>query len=186
MTKEPIDVRAMFPEIERISDPALAEAVVAVWERLWAESPYESYDDVRVSTSIDYPQLKHCRATLLGALALADVWEQVHGAVLDRDVVIAAALLMDASKMVESQPDPAKGVMHSELGRALPHAVYAAHLALGAGISLAVVHVILSHSPNGGKAPNTLEAELLHWVDQADIAGFGFDIWRRKVVHYQP
>jgi hypothetical protein len=187
MVKQRIDVAGLFPEITMISDPGLASAVVDIWTAMWEQSRYESIEDVPVSASIAYPQIKHCRATLLGALALASVWEEVHDVTLDRDVIIAGALLMDASKMVETTPHPDKGsATYSELGRALPHAAYSAHLALAAGVPLTVVHVILSHSPNGGKAPNSREAELLHWVDQADIAGFGFEIWKRKVVHYQP
>jgi hypothetical protein len=186
MSKEQIDVHAIFPELDLISDPSLRTAVVEVWEHIWGMSDYERVEDVPVSLKIDYPQIKHCQGIVRGAMALAPVWEEVHGVRFDRDVLIAAALLMDVSKFVENRPRPEGGSEQTELGRALPHAVYAAHLALEKGLPLSIVHVLTSHSPNGGKAPNTPEAHLLDWVDQADISAFGFDIWTRKVMHYQP
>ena len=186
MGKEQIDVRALFPELDLISDASLRDAVVEIWEEMWAQSEYERLVDVRVSLKIDYPQIRHCQGIVRGAVALAPVWEEVHGVRFDHDVLVAAALLMDVSKLVEAKPKPGGGSEQTDLGRALPHAVYAAHLALQKGLPLSIVHVLTAHSPNGGKAPNTPEAHLLDWVDQADISAFGFDIWRRKVVHYQP
>jgi hypothetical protein len=186
VSKEAINVRALFPELELIGDAALKDSVIEIWEEIWALSEYERLEDVRVSLKIDYPQIKHCQGIVRGAVALAPVWEQVHGVHFDRDVLVAAALLMDVSKLVETKPKSGGGNEQTELGRALPHAVYAAHLALQKGLPLSIVHVLTAHSPNGGKAPNTPEAHLLDWIDQADISAFGFDIWRRKVVHYQP
>jgi hypothetical protein len=186
MTKEQIDVRALFPEVDRISDSDLRQAVIDIWLQLWEMCEYERLDDVRVSLKIDYPQIKHCQGIVRGAIALADVWEGLHGVHFDRDVLIAGALLMDVSKLVENRPGPDGSAAQTEIGRALPHAVYAAHVALQKGIPLSIVHILTAHSPNGGKAPNAPEAHLLDAVDQADINAFGFDIWRRKVVHYQP
>ncbi len=185
-TKESLDVRELFPELDLIGDEQLRDAVVAVWEELWDQSPYVRLADVPTSTKILYPQVKHCQGIVKGALALADVWEQVHGTVLDRDVLVAAALLMDVSKLVETELDLDARPVATAIGRALPHAVYGAHVALAHGVPLAVVHVMAAHSPNGGKSPGSLEAHLLDWVDQADISGFGYDIWSRRVLHYQP
>ncbi|MPZ28335.1 MAG: HD domain-containing protein [Micromonosporaceae bacterium] len=184
--KEAIDVPALFPELSRLRDPELKRQVVEIWQELWAMSSYQKLTDVPVSVKIDYPQVRHCRGVLTGALALADAWEPVHDVRLDRDVLIAGALLIDVSKLVETHRGPDGTAGYTELGRRLPHATYAAHLALAKGVRLDVVHCILSHSPSGGKAPQTPEAQLLDWLDQADISGFGFDIWSRKVVHYQP
>lgn len=184
--KQELDLAALFPELALIGDEGLRRAVVAVWEELWAASAYERLEEVPTSTKISYPQVKHCQGIVKGALALAAVWEEVHGTTLDRDVLVAAALLMDVSKLVETEPGPDGRPVASEVGRALPHAVYGAHVALAHGVPLAVAHVMTAHSPNGGKSPGSLEAHLLDWVDQADISGFGFDIWSRRVLHFQP
>lgn len=184
--KEELDLAVLFPELQLIVDADLRAAVAAVWNELWAQSSYDRLEDVPTSTKIPYPQVKHCQGIAKGALALAEVWEGVHGVVVDRDVLIAGALLMDVSKLVETEPGPEGRPVPTAIGRALPHAVYGAHVALGFGVPLAVVHIMTAHSPNGGKSPASLEAHLLDWVDQADISGFGHDIWARRVVHYQP
>lgn len=184
--KERIDVAALFPELALIADAGLRAAVVEIWDELWAMSEYDRLLDVPVSVKIDYPQLKHAQGVAAGAVAVADAWERVHGIRFDRDVLIAGALLIDVSKLVETRRGPDGKATYTELGRALPHATYAAHAALRRGVRLDVIHCILSHSPNGGKAPHSVEAQLLDWLDQADISAFGFDIWTRKVMHYQP
>lgn len=184
--KETLNLVEVFPELELIADADLRAAVGAVWQELWAQSPYDCLEDVPTSTKIQYPQVKHLRGIVKGALALAAVWEEVHGAVIDRDVLIAGALLMDVSKLVETEPGPDGRPVPTTIGRALPHAVYGAHVALACGVPLAVVHIMTAHSPNGGKSPMGIEAHLLDWVDQADISAFGHDIWTRRVVHYQP
>ena len=186
MAKETLDLDALFPELALLSDPGLRQAVVEIWHELWERSEYERLLDVPVSTKIEYPQLKHAQGVVAAAVAVADVWERVHGISIDRDVLIAGALLIDVSKMVETRRGPDGKATYTELGKALPHATYAAHAALNRGVRMDVVHCILSHSPNGGKAPHTVEAQILDWLDQADISAFGFDIWTRKVTHYQP
>ena len=184
--KPPLDVEGLFPEIRQIGDTRLREAIVIIWQEFWQLSDFTELEAVPVSTKIDYPQIRHCQGILKAALAVAPVWEQVHGARFDRDVLIAGALLMDVSKLVEARPGKASKVEQTEIGKALPHAFYAAHRALALGVPLAVVHIITSHSPNGGKAPATPECHLLDWIDQADISAFGHHIWARKVHHYQP
>lgn len=184
--KEKLDLPALFPELDAISDPALRSAVVDIWEDLWARSDYDRLSDVPVSVKIDYPQVKHAQGVAAAALAVVDVWERVHGVRIDRDVLIAGALLIDVSKLVETRRSEDGGIGYTELGKSLPHATFAAHAALERGVRLDVIHCILSHSPNGGKAPNTVEAQILDWLDQADISAFGFHIWARKVTHYQP
>lgn len=186
MSKQPLDVRRLFPEVDWISDAGLRDKIVHLWQDLWRESSYQSIEDVPVAANIHYSQLKHCQGILRAAIAAARAWEEVHGVAYNMDHLIAGALLMDVSKLVEIQPDRDGSAVASEIGRLLPHAFYAAHRALEVGVPLPIVHIMTAHSPNGGKSPVTPEALLLHWIDQADIAAFGHDIWSRKVVHYQP
>ena len=113
------------------------------------------------------------------------MWEELYQCAIDRDVLIAGALLMDVSKLVETRPGK-DGPERTEIGTSLPHAIYSAHLALQLGVPLSVVHIITAHSPNGGKAPVTLECQILDWIDQADISAAGFQIWSRRVDHFQP
>jgi hypothetical protein len=186
MVKEqlvPAKLRELFPEIDLITDQELADAVTTIWVELWEMSEFERLEHVPATSDVQYPQIKHCQGTLRVALAAASVWEEIHGAKFDRDVLIAGALLMDVSKMVELRPAAAGGVEYTDIGKALPHASYAAHLALHLGVPLPVVHIIQTHSRNSGKPPNTPECRLLDWIDQADVAVFAGERWRRQVTH---
>lgn len=182
MAKNPLDVVALFPEIDLIEDEALKGKVIDAWRRLWQESGFEKIEDVPVMPSLPYPHLKHQQAYLKCIVAVAGIFHAVHGTDYQMDYLIAGAALADASKLVEYQRE-GEGYGLTELGRTLPHAAYGAHLALEMGLPLPVVHMIATHSPNSGMAPSTPEAQLLHWLDQADIVGFGYDAWKRIVIH---
>lgn len=183
--KESIDLDALFPELGQIKDVSLRGAIHEIWARLWSESAWDRLDDVPVSLKIPYPQRKHAQGVVRVALAAAPIWEDLYGCTIDRDTLIAGALLMDVSKLVESRPSP-NGPERTNIGKSLPHATYCAYLALQLGVPLGVIHIITAHSPNGGKAPATLECQILDWIDQADISAAGYEIWSRRVDHFQP
>ncbi|MFN8535412.1 MAG: HD domain-containing protein [Dehalococcoidia bacterium] len=185
MAKPPLDLPALFPEICRIADPAIRDGVEQVWQRLWQESAFERLEDVPVSPGrIPVSQYGHFRAVPKLVVACAEIWRDVHGTAINLDVLIAAALLVDVAKIVENEPKDGGPPGKSALGKRLPHGLYAAHVALEVGLPLDVIHIIMSHSPNSGKAPDSLEGQLIHWLDQADVAALGFDIWKREVVHH--
>lgn len=175
----------IVPEIDQIGDVALRDAVVAIWDRVCEESPWDDIEGVPVSMKIRYPQVRHTQGVVRGVLALADVWREVHGVEVDRDHLIAAAVLIDVGKLVEMAPTP-DGVERTPLGNLLSHASYVLHLGLLHEVPLEVLHIVATHSPNGGKEPATLEAKLIDRVDQADLDAFCPDVWTRRVVHYQP
>lgn len=183
MVERTLEVADLFPELELITDVSLRGKVVAVWQRLWEESSFDQIGDVPVMPSLPYPNLKHQQAYLKCIVSVARIFEDVHGASYNMDHLIAGAMLADASKLVEYQRT-GSGYGYTELGRQLPHAIYGAHIALLMGLPMPVVHMIATHSPSSGMAPASDEARLLHWLDQADIAGFGHDLWKRVVVHH--
>ena len=104
--QKPLDIVGVFPEIEQIKDRKLREAVVAIWQELWAQSPWSDFDTVPTSPEIPYPTRPHNQCVVAMSLAVADAFERFHGVKIDRDVLIAAAVLQDASKVVEYRPGP--------------------------------------------------------------------------------
>jgi len=183
-SKPALDLPRLFPELAEIGDERLRGAVGSVWDRFWALSAYERIEDVPVALKWGEPVIRHAQAIVKLAVAAARIWEDVHGVRLQRDHLIAAALLMEVSNLVEFRPGP-NGTEMTDIGKAGTHGWYAANVALEAGVPFPVVHVILSHSPNSGKAPTTPEAQLLHWICQASVSAFRRDSWTRKVMHHQ-
>ena len=101
------------------------------------------------------------------------------------DHLIAAALLQDASKLVEYEPTEDGGCVMSELGKTFAHSFYAGHVALNHGIPYDVAQVILTHSPDSPVYPQTLICKILFYVDQTDMAAIGGDRWRKMNVTYR-
>jgi hypothetical protein len=170
----------VFPELASIGEPSIRSGVEAVWQELWQQSEFESIEDLPTSVEIPYPHIKHNRAIVAMALAVADVFQQVHGLRVDRDVLVAAGLLQDVSKLVEYRPS-AGGPELTQLGRGYPHAFWAAHVALKHGLPDAVCQVIVTHSPTASTFPSSLEGKILYYVDQLDVIAIFGDRWRKEL-----
>jgi len=179
---ESFDIAKYFPEIDQISDPALAAAVTRVWNRLWQESTWESIEDLPVAPNIPYSHIRHAQSTVRAVLAVTDIFIAMHQVDLDRDLIIAAAILQDVSKLVEYRPDQSGGVEQTDLGKRLQHAFYAAHVALDEGLPLDVVHAILTHSTQSSMPPRTKEARILSLIDRADAAAITDGTHLKRIV----
>lgn len=166
----PLDLDRHLPEIGLIADAELAAKVRAVWEELWSCSEFASLDALPTSDSIPYPFLPHTRSVIALALGMAETLERFHGTQLDRDVLLAACLLQDASKCVEYRPLPGGGVAKTPLGEAMPHAFEAARVAASHGVPLEVLHIIATHSPSAARLPRSLEGTIVYLADEIDVA----------------
>lgn len=186
MAKKPFHVSEVFPEIGWVHDDTLREKVIAVWERMYAESKWEDVMDLPCSThKTDYPHVIHNRCVVKMAISMADILSEFHGVQINRDYLIAAALLQDSSKLVEYQPDSEHGCVLSELGKTFSHAFYAGSVAMQEGIPLEVVQAINTHSPDAAVYPPSLIAKILFYVDQADMAAIKGDRWKKTVYIYR-
>jgi 23S rRNA maturation-related 3'-5' exoribonuclease YhaM len=115
------------------------------------------------------------------ALAVADAFERHHRVKVNRDYLIAGAILQDASKVVEFERGADGTAVPTEIGRNYPHAFWAAHVALRHEIPDEIVHVLLTHTPQASKFPTTLEGKILYYVDQIDVIGIHKDRWRKEL-----
>src|SRR3546814_8005365 len=85
------------------------------------------------------------------------LFRSLHGRTYDRDLLIAACLLHDVSKAVESEPmsdpgsaDPGEAAPRagrsSRLGLNVPHAVYATHKIFAHGLPVELAHLVATHT----------------------------------------
>lgn len=177
----PFDVDSVFPQIGQIGDRTLAAAVRAVWHDLWQQSNWDDFEAMPTSPEIRYPARPHAQCVVAMALQIAQSFEDHHGVTVNRDHLIAAAILQDASKVVEYQPDGEGGATLSPTGRLYPHAFLAAQLAVAHGLPEEVVNAILMHTPQAAKFPATLEGKILYYVDQLDVIAIHGDRWRKEL-----
>jgi hypothetical protein len=165
-------VASLFPEVDLISDEVLRQAVANTWLALLESSEYERIEDCPYSLDpkVEINLVEHIRATTRAVIAVADVLLEVHAINLDRDRLLSAILLHDASKLLEwSSADGRK--VKSPIGELFPHSYLAGHYAMQQGIDPIVAHLIISHTSATHHLPRFPEGVVIHYVDMvcADI-----------------
>jgi len=172
-SKKAEKIREYFPVIGKIKDPKLQEAIVSIWVKVWEESTWEDLRECPFNPEFpDISLISHVNCVTELVLAAADILEAHNPELsLDRDLLIAGALLHDVSKAVEIKKGDRGVPQFSELTKMMPHAVYGAHLAMAYGLSSLVANMILAHTRLTGALPQSPEAVLLHYLDygMADV-----------------
>jgi len=131
--------------------------------------------------------LQHVYSATRLAIRLVDHYRDQHPALYDpplRDLVIAGCLLHDIGKLRELADPTQNGGQYTPAGQLLGHLIQgrdmvrevAAELELEGDWLLRLEHLILAHqgSPEHGspRVPQTVEATLVHLVDQLDGSVF--------------
>jgi putative nucleotidyltransferase with HDIG domain len=153
-------VRASLPELELIADPELREKCVDAWALALSETEFERIEDIPPTGTPTSPYLKapltqahHLRGTATIAIGMVDGLEQIAGKTrINRDLVLASALLHDVGKAWEGSPrnlarwkaDPAATGNPS-----FRHSAYGAHICLTVGLPETVAHTAGYHSGGG-------------------------------------
>lgn len=180
--RKPLNITSVFPQILDIRDAVLQAAVIEVWEELWRQSKWSDLGDLPTSGEISYPNLPHSQCVVDMALAIADQFERHHKVMVNRDYLIAAAVLQDASKVVEYEPGPDGKARRTMIGKNFPHGFWCAHLAVNKGLPGEIAHVMITHSPQAAKFPDTLEGKILYYVDQLDVIAIHGDRWKKHLL----
>ena len=162
-----------FPELARIENASVRNACRVVIDGLLDEGKWSDVDAAPFIPEFTEPEFRgthHVRTVTNVALQIAKIVERDLGLSVDRDLLIAACLLHDASKWVEYVPDEVAGSAVGPVGEVLPHPVLAAVRAYDAGLPLEVVHAIFAHSPQTSAEPQTLVAVLVQRADEVVTA----------------
>jgi putative nucleotidyltransferase with HDIG domain len=172
-------VRTSLPEVDEIKDPDVREKTVEAWALALSQTEYEAIDDIPGTGGPDSPGLKegsqvaHLRGTARIAIGMAEGLEQVLGPCgINRDVVIAGALLHDVGKAYEYSPrNQARWKANPALAGcpAVRHPVYGVHIALSVGLPESLVHLIGAHSTGGegDLVVRSLETVIVQFADLA-------------------
>jgi len=113
--------------------------------------------------------LQHTVSTARLALTLCDLVEEVYGGEVNRDMVLAGALLHDVMKCYVYAPAGGGGFASSPLGERIDHLTLLVAEMLRRGFPLEVVHVAASHHGDQSPVrPKTLEALIVSIADYAD------------------
>ena len=169
----------LIPEFNLIGDADLKEKCLKVWEegmRLGGWKP-EDLNRMPYSLLVDpcpANMVEHTRGNVLCCLGMMDALQKVYGkrVPLNRDILVAGALLHDVGKLLEMEEKGGKFVK-SRSGKLLRHPASGACLAARFGLSDEILHIIANHSKEGEGMPRTPEGVLLHHADFTN-----FDLFR--------
>ena len=113
--------------------------------------------------------LQHTVASARLALTLCDIVEEVYEGEVDRDVVLAGALLHDVMKCYVYTPDVWGGFISSPLGERIDHLTLLVAEMYRRGFPLDVIHVAASHHGDQSPVrPKTMEALIVSIADYTD------------------
>ena len=188
MAKEPTaeTLLSLFPEIEWIEDTGLREKVVAVWLQLWQASRWQDLEALPVSGLLpQHSHIRHNRSVIHMARHTADMFERFYDVQCDRDVLYAAALLQDASKLLEYEPGSDGKPVKTEIGSALEHPLLAVHEMLNAGLPLSVTETVWHHNPEARRFPARIEGLILYYCDQLDLVALEGHRWKRQITTFR-
>jgi putative nucleotidyltransferase with HDIG domain len=164
-------IKELLPELADIGETALRDKVVAVYKAALERGGWRPEDMARLpSTLLMDPApatyVEHTRAVTRCAVAVADVMASSYGGRLDinRDYLVAAALLHDVGKLLEYREEGGK-FAKSELGRMLRHPFSGAALCYEFGLPPEVTHAVATHAREGDGARATPEAIIIHHAD---------------------
>jgi hypothetical protein len=165
----------LIPEFDEIQDPDLRQRALAVWGEALERGGWEVADLERMpftllaeDVQVTFPQ--HVRTVCRLCMAMQAVLHEVYGDLyaIDRDTLVAGALLADVGKLIEFREGDA-GYEWAEMYEFLRHPFTGVGLCFKHGIPPAVMHVIATHSWEGDKFKRRPESIIFHHADFTDF-----------------
>ncbi len=171
-------ITTLIPEIELIEDGGLREKVAEAWKKAillggWSEEDLKTIPFTLLIPDTPINLIMHTRSVTLCALGVWDAYQKIYGRLnpLNRDVLLAGAILHDVGKLLEYEKREGRFVK-SRRGRLLRHPVSGAALAWSLGIPEEVCHIIAAHSKEGDHVKRTPEAFVVYHCDFANFEPF--------------
>jgi putative nucleotidyltransferase with HDIG domain len=164
-------VLKLWPEIEWIQSPELRDQVTRTWERALELSPLTPDDLNHIPFTLLVPNcpttfVEHKRCVVHIACKAAVSMTEFMGRALaiDKDTVIAGAILADVGKLLEYENVDGE-TRQSRRGQLLRHPFTGVALAMQCGVPDEVCHIIAAHAAEGDLVKRTTEAYIVHHAD---------------------
>ena len=169
-------VLRLLPEAGEISDTGLRDKVVACWEeaiqfRGWTEELLLNMPFTLLAENVRITFISHVRAVCAMCIACDKVLGEYHGdsrTRVNRDYLIAGALLADVGKLLEFEIVDGRPVK-SDYGKHIRHPFSGVGLAFKHGLPSEVMHIIATHSKEGAGEKRSPESIIFHHADFIDF-----------------
>ncbi len=166
--------------IERTPSKPQKYRMTAVWNEAittgcggkgWTFDELRAVKFTLLAGDIDMTFVEHLNSCARQCLAIADVLESSFrcGIPIQRDFLIAGALLADVGKPLEYDKDASGKVVQGKFGQQLRHPFSGVALAHKHGIPGEVLHIIATHSHEGDKVERSIESIIFHHADFVDF-----------------
>ena len=161
----------ILPEIKWIADGDLREKVIATWITGLERGGWTPEDIERMPFTLAKKVLasfaQHVRSVTRICAAVSDTFDEIYNGVdlkLDKDILLAGALLHDVGKLVEMEE--VDGAFRKTAdGKIVRHAFSGVALADAHGLPAAVQHIIGTHSKEGDPFKRIPESIICHFAD---------------------
>ena len=146
-------VLKLLPEIKEIQDPELQNKVVDCWVeaiefRGWSEELLRNMPFTLLAENVEITFIDHVRAVCAMCIAcdkVLDTYHEDRKTAVNRDYLIAGAMLADVGKLMEFEIVDGAPVK-SQYGKHIRHPFSGVGLAFKHGLPSEVMHVIATHS----------------------------------------
>jgi hypothetical protein len=166
------EILAALPELSLIQDTGLRDKVVDVWADAVTAGGFSIDEMKQVPFAILGDQasltlLDRVRAVCRTAVAIADSLTTSYGKRLpiNKDVLVAGALLADVGKFLEYERRKDGTLRKAPRGELLRHPFTGVGLSFRHGIPIEVMHVVAVHSKEGDFVRRSTEACIYHHAD---------------------
>ena len=173
-------IAQLFPSLKKIKARSLREKVAAVWSEAittgcggkgWTFNELRAVKFTLLAGDIDMRFVEHLNSCAKQCIAIADVLKKSFrcSIPIQRDYLIAGALLADVGKPLEFDKDAAGNVIQGKFGQQVRHPFSGVALAYKHGIPGEVMHIIATHSHEGDKMERSIESIIFHHADFVDF-----------------
>jgi hypothetical protein len=171
----PITLTDIIPEFMSIQDESLRTRVLAVWQEAmemggWTVEDLQRIPYTLLIEDVDITFSEHVSVVCQLCIAMEDVLRNAYGDrySIDRDTLIAGALVADVGKLLEFQQIDGK-YQWSSLYQYLRHPFTGVGLCYKHDIPEAVMHIVATHSWEGDKFKRQPESIIFHHADFTDF-----------------
>ena len=173
-------IAQLFPSIRKIKNKSLREKVAAVWSEAittgcggkgWTFDELRAVKFTLLAGDINMTFVEHLNSCARQCVAIADVLKKSFrcSIPIQRDYLIAGALLADVGKPLEYDKDASGTVIQGKFGQQVRHPFSGVALAYKHGIPGEVLHIIATHSHEGDKVERSIESIIFHHADFVDF-----------------
>ncbi len=163
---EKCNIVSCFSELKWIQDKDLRKKVVNVWKIAADRGKWQRLQEIPFTLIFENSGLLVDHTKRITALVrnVGNTREEK----LNKDYLIAGALLHDVGKLLEYEMKDGK-IMKSKVGEKTRHPISGAQLAEECGLPKEIVHIIAAHSHEGDSMNRTSEAIIVHHCDFIDF-----------------